>query len=211
MIPPPQPASAADPRRTGLVLAGGAGRRLGGVDKGLVELAGRPLVSRVVDALRPQVDRLLISANRNQDSYRALGLPVLSDHRPGLLGPLAGIATALAAADTPRLLVAPCDTPLLPADLGPRLASALDAAGADIAVATVAGRRQPLHALISTALAADLDRWLGDGGRAVRHYLARHRCVEVAFDDCPACFTNANTAAELTRLAAALHDGTGAG
>jgi molybdopterin-guanine dinucleotide biosynthesis protein A len=185
---------------TGLVLAGGAGRRVGGLDKGLMPVAGRPLVHWVLAALRPQVDALMISANRNQARYRDLGVPVLADHRPGFLGPLAGVATGMAEAPTPWLLVVPCDTPLLPADLGTRLAAGLAAAGAEIAVVAAAGRRHPLHALMPTALATDLDEWLRDGGRAVRHYLARHDCVEIPFDDCPDRFANLNTPAELDRL-----------
>ena len=187
-------------RLTGLILAGGAGRRLGGADKGLLPVAGHPLVRWVLASLGPQVGGLLISANRNQARYRDLGVPVLPDRRPGLLGPLVGIATGMAEAPTPWLLIVPCDTPLLPPDLGERLAAGLAAAGAEIAIATAAGRRHPLHALMPTILAADLDGWLSAGGRAVRDYLARHRCVEVTFDDCPERFANLNTPVELARL-----------
>ena len=189
---------------TGLILAGGASRRLGGTDKGLMPVAGRPLVHWVLTALRPQVGGLLISANRNLTTYRELGVPVLSDRRTGLLGPLAGIATGMFEASTPWLLVVPCDTPLLPADLGARLAAGLTAGGAEIAIAAATGRQHPLHALMPTALAADLDAWLSDGGRTVRHYLARHHWVEVPFDECPERFANVNTPAALARLSAQL-------
>ena len=120
-------------RITGLILAGGRARRMGGQDKGLIPLAGRPLIAWVIEALRPQVGSILISANRNQAAYAAFGYPVIGDEAggpdlTGFQGPLAGIAAAMTLAQTPWLLTLPCDTPLLPADLAARLAAALTAA-----------------------------------------------------------------------------------
>ena len=188
---------------TGLVLAGGAARRLDGRDKGLVELDGRPLAAYVIDTLRPQVESVVISANRNLEQYRQFGWPVLEDRISGFAGPLAGVAAGLAAAQTPWLLACPCDTPNVPPDLASRLADALTAAGADIAIAADAGRLQPLHALIPVALAADLETYLASGERSVRGWLARHRVASARFEHGDP-FANANTADELTRLSALL-------
>ncbi|TVQ93664.1 MAG: molybdenum cofactor guanylyltransferase [Chromatiaceae bacterium] len=190
---------------TGLLLAGGAARRMDGADKGLLRLHGRPLAAWVLDALRPQVGLLLLSANRNLAHYRQLGVPVIADNRAGFQGPLAGIASALTRGiASPWLLVVPCDTPLLPADLGRRLVAALaavDASGA-IAVARAGGRVHPLHALLAADLSADLEAYLASGGRSVRGWLAGHRVCEVPFDDCPDAFLNCNDPADLARLRA---------
>ena len=127
LAPPVPPAPAAI---TGLILAGGRARRMGGEDKGLIPLAGRPLIAWVIDALAPQVGRILISANRNQAAYAAFGHPVIGDEAvgaelAGFQGPLAGIAAAMTRMETPWLLTLPCDAPLAPADLASRLAAAL--------------------------------------------------------------------------------------
>ena len=132
VLPPPAPATI-----TGLILAGGRARRMGGQDKGLIPLAGRPLIAWVIAALQPQVGRILISANRNQADYAALGFPVIEDEAggaelAGFQGPLAGIAAAMTLAETPWLLTLPCDAPLPPADLASRLATALVHGLADI-------------------------------------------------------------------------------
>ncbi|MGE5945425.1 MAG: molybdenum cofactor guanylyltransferase MobA, partial [Betaproteobacteria bacterium] len=116
---------------TGVVLAGGMGRRMGGVDKGLLELRGRPLAAWVVDRLRPQVDHLLINANQNRERYAEFGCPVVADEIPDFAGPLAGLHAALSAATTPLVATAPCDSPFLPETLVSRLFSALTAAAAD--------------------------------------------------------------------------------
>ena len=115
---------------TGLILAGGQARRMGGQDKGLIPLAGRPLIAWVIAALAPQVGRILISANRNQAAYAAFGHPVIGDEAggtelTGFQGPLAGIAAAMTRMETPWLLTLPCDAPLAPTDLASRLAAAL--------------------------------------------------------------------------------------
>lgn len=212
----------------GLVLAGGAGRRMGGIDKGLVELDNRPLVRWVAEALKPQVASLLISANRNQARYAELGWPVIADDRAfgqgssseSYRGPLAGIATALAqikswtqhptesrprlqgrslnkpAPDPAWLLVSPCDTPLIPPDLGPRLAAALQAQQARIAIAADQERSQPLHALITTDIGADLEDYLCSGGRSVFGWLARHQVATATFEQAPSPFRNLNQPAD---------------
>lgn len=176
---------------TGVILAGGQGRRLGGADKGLVEYQGKPLVTWVLAALRPQVGPLLISANRNQDRYRVHGVPVIADDLAGFQGPLAGIAAALAAATTPWILTVPCDTPHLPPDLAHRLATALQG-GRELAVAHDGVGPQPLHALLPVTLAADLGAFLAAGERQARAWQARLRLAQVDFSDRPGAFANFN-------------------
>jgi molybdenum cofactor guanylyltransferase len=190
----------------GLILAGGRARRLGGVDKGLVQWAGRPLVEWAIAALAPQVATLSISANRNLQTYAAYGYPTRADRHPGFPGPLAGIAAALADSSAPWVLCLPCDSPCPPADLGARLARALAADRAQIAAASDGTRLQPLHALIPVALAASLESFLAGGGRSAQDWYRRHRLAVADFGDCPLAFANLNTpqdAARLLTLAAA--------
>jgi len=186
---------------TGVVLAGGRARRMGGEDKGLIELAGRRMVEFVVDALRPQVGALLINANRNPEHYRKLtGLDVLADELGDFAGPLAGMASALAAARTPLLLSVPCDSPLVASDLAMRLHAALTRDRADIAVARDSDRMQPVFALMRCELLADLRAALGRGERKIDRWYASHRVVEVDFSDQPQMFLNINTPDELDAL-----------
>ncbi len=186
---------------TGLVLAGGAGRRMGGRDKGLIDLNGRPLAAWTADALRPQVGRLWISANRNIERYAGLAERVIPDRLDGYQGPLAGIAATLAAVDTPWLLTAPCDTPLLPADLATRLAAALAAdPSADLAVAADSERQHPLHALLPARLAASLDAYLAAGGRSVHGWLEAQAVALADFSAVPRAFSNANRPEDLAHL-----------
>ncbi len=185
---------------TGVVLAGGASRRMGGIDKGLIHLGGRPMAAWVLDALGPQVGQLLISANRNRHRYHALGPAVISDALGGLQGPLAGIAAALAAATTPWILTAPCDAPQLPHDLCRRLAEALHAQRADLAIALDQHGRQTLHAMIPRSLGPHLDQYLNEGGRSVQGWLARLQVAEARFSDFRDGFSNANRPEELAEL-----------
>ncbi len=181
---------------TGLVLAGGRGTRMGGLDKGLVELDGKPLVAHVLARLAPQVGALLISANRNLDRYAALGAPVVTDlpeHGP-FAGPLAGIRAALAALRTPWLAVVACDTPNLPLDLVERLAAGLD--GARASVAAAGGRTHALCCLLHSTLRASLDAALARGERRVAAWLAGVGARAVEFADAGA-FANFNAPADL--------------
>jgi molybdenum cofactor guanylyltransferase len=191
----------------GVVLAGGRARRFGGIDKGLVEVAGRPMIEWIVAALRPQVDALLINANRNEARYRATGLRVLGDRLPDFQGPLAGIAAALA--QTPAggaVLTVPCDSPLPPPRLAERLAAALADRGADLAVAHDGERLQWVHALIPVALADSLDAFLAGGERKVEAWFGRHRMAVVDFADCRKHFLNLNRLEDLASVEALLHD-----
>ncbi len=177
---------------TGVILAGGQARRMGGVDKGLVPFAGRPLVEWVIEALRPQVGALLINANRNTERYAGYGLEVIADLEPGFQGPLAGIRSAMQAARTPWIVILPCDGPCPAPDLVQRLSLALHDQDAELAVACDGARMQPVHALLPVSLAASLDAFLAGGERKVDLWYARHRLALADLSDRPDCFFNIN-------------------
>ncbi|MBU3736639.1 MAG: molybdenum cofactor guanylyltransferase [Methylobacterium sp.] len=185
-------------KTTGIILAGGKASRMGGIDKGLALLHGRPLVAHVVERLRPQVDMLMINANREIERYRRLGHPVIADLIPGFAGPLAGLHCGMQAAGTEFVVSVPCDSPLLPEDLVSRLADAMR--GADLAVARTGRQRHPVFCLCRTALLPDLTRFLESGGRKVEDWHAGLNRVEVDFEDEASAFANINTAAELSCL-----------
>lgn len=185
---------------TAVILAGGRGMRMGGVDKGLQTFRGAPLAMQVMFRIAPQVDSVMINANRNLSAYEAFGVPVWPDALPDHPGPLAGFLTGLEHCPTPYLLTVPCDTPNLPEDLAPRLAAALSEAQADVAMPVlVAGgtrRTQPVFCLMQIDLMEDLASFVKGGGRKIDQWTARLRCVEVPFDD-ETAFFNLNTAEEL--------------
>jgi len=191
------PPSSPLPAITGVLLAGGQGSRMGGIDKGLVTLDGKPMAAWALARLAPQVDEVLINANRNAEAYAALGYPVFGDDIPGQPGPLAGLHAALLQARHPLVATAPCDSPFLPADLVARLAAALLAARADLAVARTEGRSQPVFCLCRRELAGSLRAFLDGGGRKVSQWHAAVKTVEVDFDDVAAAFRNINTPEEL--------------
>jgi molybdopterin-guanine dinucleotide biosynthesis protein A len=182
---------------TGVILAGGEGRRMGGLDKGLQDLDGEPLVRRVLTRLAPQVGTVLISANRNLSHYAELGCLVLPDRITGFAGPLAGLHAALSQAITPLILTVPCDSPFLPADLVQRLHAALAAGNAELAVARTADRVHRAFCLTRRQLLPKLDAFLLSGGRKVGLWHATLNVVEVAFGDESAAFDNINTPEEL--------------
>jgi molybdenum cofactor guanylyltransferase len=193
---------------TGLLLAGGRGSRMGGIDKGMQPFRGEPLALHVLRRLAPQADALLISANRSADAYATLGAPfharVIADSRGDYPGPLAGLATALHAARTSFVLCAPCDAPFMDPHLGATLMHALQSADADIACAATVGPDgartvHPVFALVRTSLAHDLDAWLDTGERKVRAWYARHRTVEVPFHQ-ERAFYNINHLHQLAEL-----------
>jgi len=182
---------------TGVVLAGGQGRRMGSVDKGLVVLDGKPMVGHVLDRLAPQVDEILINANRHHDEYAALGHRVVADAVGGFAGPLAGLHVGLAQAAHELVVTVPCDSPFLPSDLVARLRAALDARGADLAVARTFDQPHPVFALVRRRVLPHLTRFLEDGGRKIDAWYATLATVEVAFDDEADAFRNINTVEEL--------------
>ncbi|WP_035854786.1 molybdenum cofactor guanylyltransferase MobA [Dechloromonas agitata] len=191
------------PDITGVVLAGGLGRRMGGVDKGLQLLHGRPMAAWVAERLAPQVDELLINANQNAERYAALGHRIIADQVPGFAGPLAGLHAALSAASHPWVATAPCDSPFLPTDLVARLSDALITRNADLAVARTFDQPHPVFCLCKRDLLPHLTAYLASGERKFDRWYATLQAVEVAFDDEAAAFENINTRDELHRFDAA--------
>ncbi|MEZ5610608.1 MAG: molybdenum cofactor guanylyltransferase MobA [Rhodocyclaceae bacterium] len=185
----------------GLILAGGQGSRMGGVDKGLVELDGRPLVAHVIERLGPQVDTLIINANRNAEAYAGFGLPVLADRSGGFVGPLAGLDAALAAPPPGArwIVTCPCDSPFLPLDLVGRLLAAAEAENAELAMPIAEGQFQPVFLLARSDVAESLAAYLAADGRKIDRWVRSRPHVIVDFEDCVEAFANINTAEELAR------------
>ena len=188
---------------TGLILAGGRGSRMGGVDKGLQNYRGMPLALHALLRLGPQVGHVMINANRNLGAYEAFGAPLWPDALPDFAGPLAGFLAGLEQSETPYLVTVPCDSPQFPLDLVPRLAQALEANAAEIAMAATLEdgvmRAQPVFCMMKAEVMESLVRFTHEGQRKIDRWTALHRCVEVPFDDADA-FANANTLAELQQL-----------
>lgn len=182
---------------TGIVLAGGQGRRMGGVDKGLVALGGRPMIAHVLERLAPQVGPILINANQNHDRYAAFGAPVVPDAIGGFAGPLAGLHAGMTRAATPLVVTVPCDSPFLPADLVARLAAGMAVNDAQLAVARTFDQPHPVFALVRRDVLPHLAAFLAGGGRKIDFWYATLRRVEVAFDDEVDAFRNINTIDEL--------------
>ncbi len=182
---------------TGIVLAGGQGRRMGGVDKGLVEFRGAPMVATVIARLAPQVAAIVVNANQNADAYAAFGHRVVPDAVGGFAGPLAGLHAGLAAVATRYAVTVPCDSPFLPHDLVARLSAGLATAGADVAVARTFDQPHPVFALVRSALRPHLEAFLAGGGRKIDAWYASLSVVEVPFDDEAEAFRNINTRDEL--------------
>jgi len=196
---------------TGLILAGGRGARMGGLDKGLQNFRGLPLALQTLMRLQLQSlppQEVLINANRNLSAYESLGVQVWPDSLSDYAGPLAGFLTGLERCETPLLLTVPCDTPLFPLDLIERLHQALVSQGADIAMAAAPEadgtvRPQPVFCLLRVDLLESLVAFTQAGGRKIDAWTAQHRCATVPFDlpgDSPQAFSNANTLQELQQL-----------
>ena len=198
---------------TGLILAGGRGSRMGGIDKGLQNFRGLPLALQTLMRLQLQslpLQEVLINANRNLSAYESLGAPVWPDSIDGFAGPLAGFLTGLERCETPLLLTVPCDTPLFPLDLVERLYDAMNAQDADMAMAAApetdgAVRPQPVFCLLKIDLLESLVKFTQSGGRKIDAWTGQHRCAIVPFDqpgDSAHAFANANTLTELQQLEA---------
>ncbi|PHM20998.1 MAG: molybdenum cofactor guanylyltransferase MobA [Curvibacter sp. PD_MW3] len=197
---------------TGLILAGGRGSRMGGVDKGLQNLNGMPMALHILLRLQMQTGQVMINANRNLAAYESFGVPVWPDVLADYAGPLAGFLTGLERCETPYLATVPCDTPRFPLDLVPRLAEALEREDADIAMAAapeqdkdgqIKVRTQPVFCLLRVELLESLVDFTHKGGRKIDAWTALHKTVVVPFDqpgDDPLAFSNANTLAELQQL-----------
>lgn len=196
---PPEPVRSAIARGdvTGIVLAGGQGRRMGGVDKGLVELDGKALAGHVIARLAPQVGTVIVNANQNAERYAAFGYTVVPDAVGGFAGPLAGLHAGMLRAQGAYVATAPCDSPYLPDDLVARLAAALVDADAQLAVAKTFDQPHPVFALVRRDTLAHLTDFLAAGGRKIDLWYASLRYVEVPFDDEADAFRNINTREEL--------------
>jgi len=192
------------PQVTAIVLAGGRATRMDGVDKGLVELAGQPMIAHVLAVLAPQVDQVIINANRNLDEYAAFGWPVVPDEDTGFLGPLAGLAAGLRASDTPLVLTAPCDSPLVAPDLAARLVDALERERADVAVPFDGEWLQPVFMLVRRSLLGSLEDYLGSGGRKIDRWFEQHVVARADFSDRRDTFINVNDPVERAALEARL-------
>ncbi|QXP91217.1 molybdenum cofactor guanylyltransferase [Methylococcus capsulatus] len=190
------------PKITGCVLAGGRGRRMGGRDKGLVPFRGRPLVVYALDALRSVAGRVMVSANRNRESYAGFGCPVIADASGEFEGPLAGVLSAMVWAETGLVLTMPCDTPLVTGCMLKRLAEEQAASDCDIAVAHDGERLHPVFLIARASLRVDLRAFLASGERRVEDWLARHQTHRVDYSDVPELFANVNSLEELEVLEA---------
>ncbi|MGL5452579.1 MAG: molybdenum cofactor guanylyltransferase MobA [Aeromonas sp.] len=185
-----------------VILAGGRASRMGGEDKGWVTLAGRPLIEHVLARLRPQVDDIIINANRNQVRYQALAL-VICDTHPDYPGPLAGMQAGLALARHDWVLFVPCDGPALPLDLIYRFRAAITP-HTELVVAHDGQRLQPVVALLHRSLLPSLSAALADGERKIDRWFARHQMAVVSFADQPDAFLNLNSPDELASYQARL-------
>ena len=185
---------------SGIVLAGGQGSRMGGVDKGLQPFRGKPMVAHVIERLAPQVDELLINANRNPDDYARFGHRVIADEIPGFAGPLAGFERGLAHAMGELVVTVPCDSPFLPTDLVARLREQLESADAQLTFARTGDQSHPVFCLMRREVLPSLQEFLGSGQRKIDRWYEALRVAGVAFDDEADAFLNINTREELSRL-----------
>ncbi len=180
-----------------VVLAGGLARRMGGVDKGLVELNGKPMVQWALQRILPQVDRVIINANRNLESYKKFEVPVVADSIDGHLGPLAGLLTAMQYFEEEYIFMCPCDSPFLPDTMVQTMLDAMRAESAGIAVATDGERQQPVFLLTNRKCQSSLQKFLAAGERKIDRWFAEEKLVEVSFAHHADAFRNINTEEEL--------------
>ena len=185
---------------TGIILAGGRARRMGGQDKGLLSLSGKPMIEQVLATLKPQVAKLIINANRNLDAYGAYGYPVVADEYGEFCGPLAGMASGMKAATTPLVLTVPCDAPFIPNDLAARLYAALVHEQAEISVVRWAGRLQPVFTLMQSSLLSSILAFLETGERKIDKWFTEHHWSIADFADLPNAFININSTTELASI-----------
>ena len=185
---------------TGVVLAGGRARRMGGADKGLLQFRGRPLVAYALDALRQVTGTILINANRNQADYARFGYPVIGDLTDRFDGPLAGLLSAMQAAQTDYVLTLPCDCPNVDGALLSRLYASLTSAGAEVCAAHDGERLQSLVLIVKRELHGDLAQYLASGQRKVETWLRMHTLAVADYRDHPELFANLNTLEDFTLL-----------
>ena len=191
------------PSVTGVVLAGGQGRRMGSVDKGLQTLKNKPMIEWVLQRFSPQVNEVLINANRNIDQYARYGHRVITDEVKDFSGPLAGLHRGLVEAKYELVATVPCDSPFLPNDLISRLRVLLEQQHADIAVAKTGAQVHPVFCLCKRSLESHLSKFLAGGGRKIDAWYSTLKLVEVDFDD-ETAFSNINSLQELSQVEASL-------
>ncbi len=185
---------------TAIILAGGQATRMGGEDKGLILLDERPMLEHVLERIHPQVDRVVINANRNREAYEAFGWPVISDHDRNYRGPLSGIATVMQSVSSHCFVTVPCDAPLLPSDLAGRLCDALEGTAARSAVADSGESIQPVFALFRSDAEPALSNFIQAGESKVRLWHRQNSSVVVDFSDTPEAFLNINTPEQLRTI-----------
>lgn len=184
---------------TALILAGGRGERMGGQDKGLIEVNGKAVIDEILAQITPHVGSVLINANRHLEQYEQRYHKVIEDTMTGFQGPLAGLLTGLREASTAFVLTLPCDAPRLPEKLVERMCMSLPSPDS-IAVAHDGERLQPVYALVPVSLADDLQQFLESGQRKIRVWYQQHGMTKVDFSDQPTAFHNINTPADKARL-----------
>ena len=189
-----------------VILSGGRATRMNCVDKGLVTLQQKPLIAHVIARLQPQVDEILINANREIANYQSFGYPVLQDETDDFLGPLAGFLLGLKHAKHDYVLTVPCDSPLLPLDLVEKLLNGMTEALTDIAVASSDGDRHPVFCLMKKTVLPSLQAYIESGERKVSTWQKSLKYVEVDFSDCDDVFVNLNTFEDLAALELKLKD-----
>lgn len=185
---------------TAVILAGGRSRRMGGTDKGLLQLQGMAMVEHVISRLKPQAGKLVINANRNIETYAEYGFPIIQDMVGEYFGPLAGMASGMQAADTRFVLCVPCDTPRLATDLVQRMYHSLLKEQAEICVANDGERIHPVVVLLERRLLSSILDYLGKGERKIDRWFTHHKTALADFSDCPECFTNINNPDEREAL-----------
>lgn len=185
---------------TAIILAGGQARRMGGEDKGLIQLAQKPMIEYVLDAIKPQVDRIIINTNRNQAVYEEYGFPVVADQIEGYCGPLAGMASGLQAAKTPFVVILPCDAPLIPDNLVHQLYLTLQDEDADICTVHANGRLQPVFTLMKSELLSSMLEFLNNGERKIDKWFEKHHLAIADFSEQTDAFININSTEELVAL-----------
>lgn len=186
---------------TGIILAGGRAKRMNGQDKGLITLNGQTMISHIITQLEPQVDEIVINANRNIDEYKTYALKVISDqHFNDYHGPLAGMLSGMQHCDSDYILTVPCDSPFIPADLCRRLLLTLTTHDADICVVHDGDRLQPVFSLIKTGLQQSLKNYLDNGDRKIDLWYKQHNMVTADFSDHKTISLNINTPDELELL-----------
>lgn len=186
---------------TCIILAGGRATRMGEQDKGLMMLAGKPMIEYVLEKIKPQINNIIINANKNHHIYEQYGYPIVTDQLPGNCGPLAGMASGLRASTTPFVVTVPCDSPLLPNDLVNKLYVTLKNEDAEICTVYCNQRLQPVFALMSIDLLSSMLGFLNDGKRKIGEWFRKHRLAIADFSDQADSFVNINTTEQLHTIA----------